>query len=134
MSVAIVIVSHSARLSEGIAELAEQMSMGEVTIAVAGGTDDGAIGTSIDKVTAALQKASNPDGTLVLLDLGSAVMITEMALEMLDPSERTRIIISSAPLVEGAVLAAVEASAGSSLQEVAEAANNGHDMPKGHHD
>lgn len=134
MSVGIVIVSHSARLAEGVVELAAQMSQGEVTIVAAGGTDDGTIGTSIDKVTAALQRASNPDGTLVLLDLGSAVMITEMALEMLDPSERTRIIISSAPLVEGAVLAAVEASAGSSLREVAEAADGGHDMPKVQHD
>jgi phosphoenolpyruvate---glycerone phosphotransferase subunit DhaM len=134
VSVSIVIVSHSARLAEGVAELAGQMSMGVVAIAVAGGTDDGTVGTSIDKVTAALQKSSNPDGTLVLLDLGSAVMITEMALEMLDPGERTRIIISTAPLVEGAVLAAVEASAGSSLQEVAEAANSGRDMPKGHRD
>src|SRR5690242_16009907 len=98
------------------------MSMGEVTIAVAGGTDDGSIGTSLDKVIAALQKASNPEGTLVLLDLGSAVMVTEMALEQLDPSERQNIIISTAPLVEGAVLAAVEASAGSTLAEVAEAA------------
>ncbi|GCF09093.1 dihydroxyacetone kinase phosphoryl donor subunit DhaM [Dictyobacter arantiisoli] len=132
MAVGIVIVSHSARLAEGVAELAGQMSMGEVTIAVAGGTDDGSIGTSIDKVAAALQKASSPDGTLVLLDLGSAVMITEMALEMLDAQEKERVIISTAPLVEGAVLAAVEASAGSTLQEVAEAANNGHDMPKGH--
>lgn len=131
MPVGIVIVAHSARLAEGVAELAKQMSMGVVTIAVAGGTDDGSIGTSVDKVTAALQKVSNPDGTLVMLDLGSAVMITEMALEMLDPDERSRVIISSAPLVEGAVLAAVEASAGSSLQEVAEAANSGHDMPKG---
>lgn len=130
MTVGIVIVSHSARLAEGIAELAGQMSMGEVTIVPAGGTDDGTIGTSIDKVTAALQKASSPDGTLVLLDLGSAVMITEMALEMLDPGERQRVIVSSAPLVEGAVLAAVEASAGSTLQEVAEAADHGQEMPK----
>ena len=134
MSVSLVIVSHSARLAEGVAELAGQMSMGEVTIAVAGGTDDGTIGTSIDKVTTALQKAFNPDGTLVLLDLGSAIMITEMALETFDASERARIIISSAPLVEGAILAAVEASAGSSLQEVAEAADSGRDMPKGHPD
>ncbi|GCE05910.1 dihydroxyacetone kinase phosphoryl donor subunit DhaM [Dictyobacter aurantiacus] len=131
MAVSIVIVSHSARLAEGVAELAEQMSMGEVTIAVAGGTDDGSVGTSLDKVIAALQKASNPEGTLVLLDLGSAVMVTEMALEQLDPSERQNIIISTAPLVEGAVLAAVEASAGSTLAEVAEAADNGHEMPKG---
>jgi dihydroxyacetone kinase phosphotransfer subunit len=131
MSVGIVIVSHSARLAEGVAELAAQMSMGIVAIAVAGGTDDGAIGTSVNKVAAALQKVSSCEGTLILLDLGSAVMITEMALEMLDSNERSRVLISSAPLVEGAVLAAVEASAGSTLQEVAEAADSGHDMPKG---
>ena len=131
MSVGIVIVSHSARLAEGVAELAEQMAMGAVTIAVAGGTNDGNVGTSIEKVTAALKKAASPDGTLVLLDLGSAVIIAEMALEQLDDDERARVIISSAPLVEGAVLAAVEASAGSSLQEVAEAANDGRDLPKG---
>jgi PTS hybrid protein len=131
LSVGIVIVSHSARLAEGVAELAEQMAMGAVTIAVAGGTNDGAVGTSIEKVTAALKKAASPDGTLVLLDLGSAVIIAEMALELLDSDERARVIISSAPLVEGAVLAAVEASAGSSLQEVAEAANDGRDLPKG---
>ena len=131
MSVGIVIVSHSARLAEGVAELAEQMAMGAVTIAVAGGTNDGNVGTSIEKVTAALKKAASPDGTLVLLDLGSAVIIAEMALEQLDDDERARVIISSAPLVEGAVLAAVEASAGSSLEEVAEAANDGRDLPKG---
>jgi phosphoenolpyruvate---glycerone phosphotransferase subunit DhaM len=130
MAVGIIIVSHSSRLAEGVAELAAQMAQGEITIVPAGGTDNGSIGTSVGKVSQALQKARSPEGTLVLLDLGSAVMITEMALEALTPDERQRVIISKAPLVEGAILAAVEAASGSTLQEVAEAAMGGRDMPK----
>ncbi|HTI15432.1 MAG TPA: dihydroxyacetone kinase phosphoryl donor subunit DhaM [Dictyobacter sp.] len=132
MAVGIVIVSHSARLAEGVVELAGQMAQGDIALLAAGGTDDGSLGTSIDKVTAALQQATGPDGTLVLVDLGSAVMITEMALEMLDEPVRQRIRISSAPLVEGAVLAAVEAASGSNLDEVAQAADEGSAMPKTH--
>ncbi len=130
MSVGIVIVSHSERLAEGVAELAAQMAQGGVVITTAGGDDNGLLGTSIEKVTAALQKAASPDGILVLLDLGSAVMITEMAIENLREEERKKVVISSAPLVEGAIFAAVEAAAGSSLQEVIEAANEGVAMPK----
>ncbi|GAC1365039.1 MAG: dihydroxyacetone kinase phosphoryl donor subunit DhaM [Ktedonobacteraceae bacterium] len=130
MSVGIVIVSHSEKLAEGVAELAGQMAQGGVTIAAAGGTDDGSLGTSLEKVTAALQKVASPQGIVVLLDLGSAVLITEMAIESLGEDERKRVMISSAPLVEGAILAAVEAASGSSLQEVLEAANEGVAMPK----
>jgi PTS hybrid protein len=131
LTVAIVIVSHSNHLANGVAELAGQMAQGGVSIVAAGGTDDGSIGTSLDKVSQALQQTANADGTLVLLDLGSAVMITEMAIEMLGEDEQKRVIISSAPLVEGAIVAAVEASAGSTLQEVVEAAESARDMPKG---
>ena len=129
MSVGIVIVSHSERLAEGVVELAEQMAQGGVTIAAAGGIEGG-LGTSMERVLAALQKVAGPDGTLILLDLGSAVMMTEMAIETLGKEERKRVVISSAPLVEGAVLAAVEAAAGGTLQEVIEAANEGVAMPK----
>jgi phosphoenolpyruvate---glycerone phosphotransferase subunit DhaM len=128
MTVGLVIVSHSARLAEGVAELAGQMAQGQVTIAVAGGTNDGSLGTSMEKVLAALEQADSADGVLVLLDLGSAVMTTEMAIESFAHSEHVR--ISSAPLVEGAVVAAVEASTGSSLQEVEEAAKQAHMIPK----
>jgi PTS hybrid protein len=128
MTVGLVIVSHSARLAEGVAELAAQMAQGQVTIAVAGGTNDGSLGTSMEKVLAALELADSPDGVLVLLDLGSAVMMTEMAIEAFAHSEHVK--ISSAPLVEGAVVAAVEASTGSSLQEVEEAANQAYMIPK----
>jgi dihydroxyacetone kinase DhaKLM complex PTS-EIIA-like component DhaM len=106
------------------------MAQSGVMIAAAGGREDGGMGTSIEKVTAALQAVTSPDGILVLLDLGSAVMIAEMAIEALTEEEKRRTVISSAPLVEGAVLAALEAASGSSLQEVVEAANEGVKMPK----
>lgn len=131
MAVGIVIISHSARLAEGVVELAGQMAQGDIKLVAAGGTDDGSLGTSINKVNAALQQVAGPEGILILLDLGSAAMITEMAVESLSEEQRQLVIVSSAPLVEGAVLAAVEAASGSTLAEVAEAAMQGAAMPKG---
>ncbi len=130
MTVGIVIVSHSTRLAEGVAELAGQMAQGKVAIAVAGGAADGLLGTSMEKIVAALREADGPEGVIVLLDLGSAVMATEMAVESF--VLRHRVIISSAPLVEGAVVAAVEASIGNSLEQVAEAAAEASSVPKVH--
>jgi phosphoenolpyruvate---glycerone phosphotransferase subunit DhaM len=132
MTVGLVIVSHSARLAEGVAELAGQMAQGKVAIAVAGGTSDGALGTSVEKILGALHEVDGPEGILVLLDLGSAVMATEMAVESFAQDHRHRVIISPAPLVEGAVIAAVESSIGNSLQEVAEAAASAYTLPKIH--
>jgi len=132
MTVGLVIVSHSARLAEGVAELAGQMAQGKVAIATAGGTTDGALGTSVEKIIGALQQVDGPEGILVLLDLGSAVMATEMAVEEFAKDQRHRVVISPAPLVEGAVIAAVEASIGNSLQEVAEAAASAYTLPKVH--
>lgn len=132
MTVGLVIVSHSARLAEGVAELAGQMAQGKVAIATAGGTVDGSLGTSVEKILAALHEVDGADGILILLDLGSAVMATEMAVEAFGQEQRSQVIISPAPLVEGAVIAAVEASIGNSLQEVAEAAAIAHTLPKLH--
>ena len=132
MPVGLVIVSHSARLAQGVAELAEQMAQGKVGIAVAGGSSDGRLGTSVEKITAALRQVDGPDGILVLLDLGSAVMATEMAVEAFRQDSPHPVLISPAPLVEGAVIAAVEASIGNSLQEVAEAAASAYTLPKSH--
>jgi dihydroxyacetone kinase phosphotransfer subunit len=108
------------------------MAQGKVTIAVAGGTSDGALGTSVEKIIEALNQVDGPDGILVLLDLGSAVMATEMAVEAFANEPHQQVVISSAPLVEGAVIAAVEASIGNSLQEVAEAAADAATLPKVH--
>ena len=132
MTVGMVIVSHSARLAEGVAELAGQMVHGKVRIVAAGGLADGVLGTSVDKILAALRQVDGSDGILVLLDLGSAVMSAEMAVEAFAQESPHPVIISPAPLVEGAVIAAVEASIGNSLEDVAEAAASAGSLPKIH--
>ncbi len=119
--VGIVIVSHSPKIAEGVRDLANEMAREKDFIFCAGGLEDGTIGTDAMRVAEAVQAADQGDGVLVLADLGSAVMSAEMALEMfVDPETKAR--IADAPLVEGAVAAAVEASCGSSLDEVCEAA------------
>ncbi len=119
MSVGIVLVSHSAKLAEGLAELAAQMAP-DVTILPAGGLSDGSIGTDYDEVVAATQRADSGDGVVLLYDLGSAQMTAELAVESLaDPSAA---IVADGPLVEGAIAAAVAAQAGQDRTAVAEAA------------
>ncbi|NWF80675.1 MAG: PTS-dependent dihydroxyacetone kinase phosphotransferase subunit DhaM [Chloroflexi bacterium] len=117
--IGILVVSHSAELARGVKALAEQMAKGQVPIAAAGGTHDGALGTSFDLIAAALDQLRGVDGVLVLVDMGSAVMSAELALE----AAAIPFLLSGAPLVEGAVVAAVEASRpGATLSEVAAAA------------
>ena len=123
--VSLLIVSHSAQLAAGVKEFADQVSGGRVEILDAGGAADGVLG----RIQAGLQKIASPDGTLVLVDLGSAVLSVEMAIEALGA---TRVQISDAPLVEGAYLAAIEASADSSLEETAAAALQAREMVKVH--
>jgi len=123
VSVGLVLVSHSARLAEGLAELAAQMAP-SVALVAAGGTDDGGIGTSFDRITAALGEADSGDGAVVLCDLGSAIMTAETALEFLDDDARGRVRLVDAPLVEGAVAAAVAAETGAPLDEVVRAAES----------
>jgi len=127
--VSLLIVSHSAQLAAGVREFANQVSGGRVEIIDAGGTADGALGTSVERIQDGLQKIASPDGTLVLVDLGSAVLSVEMAIEALGA---TQVQISDAPLVEGAYLAAIEASAESSLEETAAAALQAREMVKVH--
>jgi PTS hybrid protein len=122
MSVALVLVSHSAELAEGLAELAGQMAK-NVLILPAGGTDDGRVGTSFDTVMTAVAKARE-DGhdVAVMTDLGSATMTVESVLDFLDDAEREHVVFADGPLVEGAVAAAVTAQIGGSLADVAQAA------------
>src|SRR5579884_4319506 len=122
MSVSLVIVSHSAQLAKGVVELADQMTQGKVRLADAGGGEGDILGTSVEKIYAAIEQVADPDGTLILIDLGSALFSTEMALEMLDDELRTHIQISYAPLVEGTLAAALEASLGHTLLQVKQAA------------
>jgi dihydroxyacetone kinase phosphotransfer subunit len=130
MTVGLVIVSHSAKVAEGVVELAGQMAE-EVRVLAAGGADGGEIGTSATKIAAAIEAADSGDGALVLVDLGSAVLSARMAIEELVGDEyRERVRISEGPLVEGAVIGAVQASTGSSLDEVDQAATRAATMRK----
>lgn len=121
--VGIVFVSHSERLAEGLVDLARQMAP-TVRLEAAGGTDDGRIGTSFDKVTAAIGAADAGAGAVVLCDLGSAIMTAETALEFLDDDQRARVRIVDAPLVEGGVAASVAAESGEALDAVVRAAES----------
>lgn len=127
--VSLLIVSHSAQLAAGVKEFATQVSGGKVQIVDAGGTDDGSLRTSVDRIKAGLQQVASPDGTLVLVDVGSAVLSVEIAIEDL---QLEQVHISDAPLVEGAYLAALEALVDSTLAETAAAALQGREMVKVH--
>ena len=127
--VSLLIVSHSAQLAAGVKEFAEQVAGGKVHIADAGGAADGSLGTSVELIQERLRQVASPDGTLVLIDLGSAVLSVEMAIESLGAG---RVQISDAPLVEGAYLAAIEASVESSLEQTAAAALQARAMVKVH--
>lgn len=119
--VGIVIVSHSRRLAEGIEELVQGMAGGEVPLAVTGGTDDSEepLGTDATAVLEAIEDVYSEDGVLVLMDLGSAVLSAEMAVDMLDGDRRGLVLLCEAPLVEGAMAAVVQARMGATLEEVA---------------
>jgi phosphoenolpyruvate---glycerone phosphotransferase subunit DhaM len=116
--VGIVLVSHSPELAAGLAELAGQMAGPEVGIEAVGGGPDGRLGTDGDRVRDAIRHADGGDGVVVLGDLGSAILTIRHVLESMNGSVR----LADAPLVEGAVAAAVVASAGLALDDVAKAA------------
>lgn len=113
----IVLISHSSKIAEGIKDLITQV-MTEVPIEPAGGTEENAIGTSIDKIQAAISRADHGKGVLLFYDIGSAKMNAEMAMEMADSAN---IQLVEAPLVEGSYTAAVESGMGKSVQEVHDA-------------
>jgi dihydroxyacetone kinase phosphotransfer subunit len=121
--VAIVAVSHSALLAAGVAEVAAQMAPDTTVIGVGGGAE-GDLGTSFEAISDALARADSPAGTVVLYDLGSARLTSETALEFLDPEVAGRIDIVDAPLVEGAIAAAVEAQSGADRAAVIAAARS----------
>jgi phosphoenolpyruvate-protein phosphotransferase/dihydroxyacetone kinase phosphotransfer subunit len=116
--VGLVVVSHSEALAEGVVALAREMGGEELKLEAAGGMDEpGALGTDAERVRAAIERAMSDDGVLVLMDLGSALMSAEFAVDMLDGDGR--VLLSDAPLVEGTVAAAVAARGGATLEEVA---------------
>jgi phosphoenolpyruvate---glycerone phosphotransferase subunit DhaM len=129
--VGIVVVSHSAHLAQGVVELAGQMAGDAVALLAVGGAPDGSLGTDADRISRAIRAADAGAGVVVLGDLGSAILATESAIEALEGAAAERVRISSGPLVEGAVVAAVQASIGQGLDEVLAAADAARDLDKG---
>lgn len=123
--IGLVLVAHSAELVRGVEAMVAQAAP-DVPVAGAGGLGGGRLGTNGLEVAAALREVLGAarDGVLVFLDLGSAALATEVALEELPIPERARVRLTEAPFVEGAVLAAVAAQGGASLDEAAAAAES----------
>jgi len=117
-TVSIVIVSHSAEVAKGTAEMVRQMVGQEVRVAFCGGNPDGGLGTNVEAIINAIESVYSPKGVAVLVDLGGAETNSEMAIEMLSDGRGAQVRICDAPVVEGAVMAATEAASGASLEAV----------------
>jgi PTS hybrid protein len=114
-NVGIVIVSHSPKIAEGAADMVRQMVGDAVPLAHTGGDPAGGLGTDVTAILEAIDTAWSEAGVAILVDLGGAETNSEMAVEMLDGARRGRVVVCNAPIVEGAVIAATEASGGSPL-------------------
>ncbi len=116
--VSLVVVSHSYQVARGVREMALQMLSGKISIAATGGTKERTLGTDVSAIQEAIRSVLGPEGVVVLVDMGGAVISVQMALEGIDPADRDKVVIADAPLVEGAIMAATQASLGANLLEV----------------
>ena len=114
--VGFVIVSHCEMLAKGVVEITKMMADG-VPIRAAGGMEDGGFGTSFDKIYNAIEEVYSEDGVIVLMDMGSAVMTTEMVIEAMDGR---KVVMADCPIVEGAVTGTISAISESTLEEIME--------------
>jgi dihydroxyacetone kinase phosphotransfer subunit len=117
-NVGLVIVSHSPDVAKGVADMVHQMVGDEVVVAYCGGDPDGGLGTDVAKILDAIDRAWSDAGVAILVDLGGAETNSEMAVEMQPADRHDRLRILNAPIVEGAIMAATEASSGSPLSSV----------------
>lgn len=117
-NVGVVIVSHSPKVAEGAADMVRQMVGDDVALAFTGGNTEGGLGTDVGAIRAAIESVWSEAGVTVFVDLGGAEMNAEMAVQLLEQERQSRVVICNAPVVEGAVIGATEASSGSSLDVV----------------
>lgn len=127
--VGIVIVSHSENLAKSVVELTSIMAA-DAKIIPAGGLEDGSFGTSYEKIYAAIESVYSDDGVLVLMDMGSAVMTTDMVIEALEAEGKNRVSMVDCPLVEGAVVATIDAVGGRDFDDILVALAKVADTPK----
>ena len=125
--VSLVLVSHSKEIADGLKKLLGEMQP-EVAIAAAGGEEDGGIGTNAEVIARAVEEVYTEKGTVILFDLGSALLNAELAIELAGEEQNVR--IADAPMIEGGLAAVVEAGFGSSVEKTAEAAEKAYEMKK----
>jgi dihydroxyacetone kinase phosphotransfer subunit len=125
--VGIVLLSHSYEIVKGLETLLKQIQP-NVPLAIAGGTEDGEIGTDVFKIKEAIQSVASNSGVVILFDLGSALINAELAMEMLDDYKNIR--IADAPLIEGSYAAIIESGCCSSFEEVIAAAEGARNIKK----
>ena len=128
--VSLVVVSHSYQVAQGVKEMALQMLSGKISIAATGGTKERTLGTDVLAIQEAIRSVLGPEGVVVLVDMGGAVISVETALEGIDPADREKVVIADAPLVEGAIMAATQASLGANLLDVKKMAEEARLMTK----
>jgi len=128
--VSLILVSHSSKIADGVRDMALQMTGGAVEIAACGGTSDGGLGTDAERISSSMEELYGSDGILVLADIGSAVLTAEQVVEFMDEEKQSNIRIARAPFVEGALMASVEASIGSPLDKVLQAAEGAYNLRK----
>ncbi|WIV12673.1 dihydroxyacetone kinase phosphoryl donor subunit DhaM [Proteiniborus sp. MB09-C3] len=116
--IGIVIVSHSNKISTGIVELCKEMVRDDIKIISAGGTRDGKLGTDATLIMEAIEEANSGDGVAILVDIGSSIMSSEIAVEMLPEDMRKNTIILNAPIVEGSLAAAIQACISNDLEDI----------------
>ena len=133
--VGILVVSHSADAAKGICDIASGMAGEGCGVLIAGvGGNDGGLGVSVSEISEALaEMLPKSDGVLIVPDLGSAMLASRSAIELLPRQDALRVVIADAPVLEGAMMAAVEASEGSSLAAVANSAHEARNLRKSDH-
>jgi phosphoenolpyruvate---glycerone phosphotransferase subunit DhaM len=131
-TVGLVLVSHSAKLAAGLAELLDQLGAPPGSAVAAGGAEDGGIGTSYQLIRSAIESADHGGGVIVLVDLGSALLTTRLVLEdrAAEGLSTADVVIADAPFVEGAVAAAVAAAGGAALADVLAEAESAYNYRK----
>lgn len=126
----VIIVSHSEKLAEGLRDIVMEMNDGSVDVIAAGGASGGRIGTNTLKIKAAIESLNKCDHILIFVDLGSAVLCSETAIEMLDDDIQEKVHIVDAPLVEGVVGGVVQATICNDLDQIIATAKEGATLRK----
>lgn len=120
--IGLVIVSHSNKIAEGIVDLCYEMAGKDLNIIPAGGTSDGRIGTDPILIKDSIEKAYDGDGVAILADIGSSIMSSELAMEMLEDDIKKKTCILDTPIVEGSIAVSVQASISKDMEDIKRAA------------